>query len=752
MKIIITLFLLIFAYLPLVSGTWQSIKNPSFCKFNLIDNSDSLLVLVRNNKIYTSSDKAKTWKELILNELNNSYIYNLTVNKDNSILVSLYYAKTKQHLNLIIKKDSIVTRKDQYIYPIVKSSLGKFFNKNGIIYNSILDSIDLCNPFDQLIDNGKDILLVKKENSFYSNDSGNTWNYIDLELFNNNVKIDKKFNIYSLGFNNHGIYLSNDTGANWMQIFDNVVVNHFFYLPENTLIAVTNSSVQISNSQSEGWFNSGLKDFSISHAFKNGNSIILYTPARQGFYISDDNGKTWSFESGNFDLSSINQICQYKDRIYVQNNNFILKYNEKSEKLETIYCDDSKDYIHDKKFVILRDTILQFYNSKVYLSSLDSISFTEFKPSVDFSSIVLFKDSVYFFYKNCLNKLDLNGNVQLVFKDEFLDSSPIKKVFNDKLYFGGDFIYEYQQNQRPKKLDWDWNLEKTKIVDFVLNQANHIFAKTSNNSLYKSLDYGKTWVNIDEGIPTNKYFNLLIDHNDILYIHSKDGFLKMDTKEEKINLSEFIVPFNPQDDFGDLMTINNTLFNIHSEGIFKYKYSENEIIELESPSNLSVLKNKSINLKWRNNPEAIKYYIQLSNSPVFFNENLLVNDSISNITNYAINKIVNDGSFYWRVRAKYADNSFSEWSDRWKFSINTSSNIITENNNDMFYPNPLNDQLYINSDEQIEFIEIYNIRAEQIMKIENPESIINLSSLNTGIYLLKARIGIKNIYHLINKY
>lgn len=130
----------------------------------------------------------------------------------------------------------------------------------------------------------------------------------------------------------------------------------------------------------------------------------------------------------------------------------------------------------------------------------------------------------------------------------------------------------------------------------------------------------------------------------------------------------------------------------------------------------------------------------------------MVNDSISNITNYAINKIDNDGSFYWRVRAKYADNSFSEWSDRWKFSKNTSSNIITKNNNDMFYPNPLNDHLYINSDEQIEYIEIYNIRAEQIMKIEKPESIINLSSLNTGIYLLKARIGSKIIYQMINKY
>lgn len=751
MKNIITLFILLFSYLPLVSGNWHPISKPSFLKYDLIDYSDNFIAIAKNNSIYTSADNAKTWKKLMLNELNDSYIYNLIVNKDNSILVSLHYSNSKQHLNLIIKNDSIITRNDQYIYPIVKSSLGKYFNKNGIIYNSNLDSIDLCNPFDQLIDNGKDILLVKKENSFFSNDSGITWNYIDLEIFNNYVQIDNDFNIYSLGLNNRGIYLSQDSGITWKQIFDNIVINKLFYLPDSIFIAVTNSYVIISNTKAEKWFISDINDISINQAFKNGNKILLYSDARKGFYVSDDNGKTWSFESGNLDFHNITQAYSYKTDIYVQDDNYIFKYNDESEKLETIFYDVSQDYFYYKQFVIVRDTILQSYNLKVYLSSLDSISFTEFKPSVDFSSIVVFNDSVYFFSKNCLNKLDLNGNIQIVFKDEFLNSSPIMKVFNDKLYFGGDFIYEYQPNQKPKKHDWDWNLEKSKIVDFVVNQANHVYAKTSHNSLYKSVDYGKTWDYISEEIPKDNYIKLFIDHNDIIYAYNGEECFKMDTKEEKITWSKFIVPFKPKYVKSELFTINNFLFYINSDSMYKYKYAENEIIKLESPVNMSQLTSKSINLKWLNNPEAVSYHIQLSNSPVFFANNLLINDSISNSINYTFNKFDNDGNYYWRVRAKYSDNTYSVWSDRWKFKINTSGNIISEVNRELFYPNPVQDYLFINNIENINNIELYDIRAEKIMNIDNPENFIDLSSLSTGIYLLKARFGEKHIYHLINK-
>lgn len=68
------------------------------------------------------------------------------------------------------------------------------------------------------------------------------------------------------------------------------------------------------------------------------------------------------------------------------------------------------------------------------------------------------------------------------------------------------------------------------------------------------------------------------------------------------------------------------------------------------------------------------------------------------------------------------------------------SNIF---NNTNFYPNPVNEEIYINTDKTIENIQIINLMGQIIIEqnsIENAH-VINLKSLNSGLYIIKYSDG-----------
>lgn len=68
------------------------------------------------------------------------------------------------------------------------------------------------------------------------------------------------------------------------------------------------------------------------------------------------------------------------------------------------------------------------------------------------------------------------------------------------------------------------------------------------------------------------------------------------------------------------------------------------------------------------------------------------------------------------------------------------------------YPNPVDEQLFISSkEEEITRASIYNLNGSLLMQIDSPNANINLSSLNSGMYLLQLQTQDKSATSLIVK-
>jgi hypothetical protein len=63
--------------------------------------------------------------------------------------------------------------------------------------------------------------------------------------------------------------------------------------------------------------------------------------------------------------------------------------------------------------------------------------------------------------------------------------------------------------------------------------------------------------------------------------------------------------------------------------------------------------------------------------------------------------------------------------------------IDTENTNSfILYPNPANNFFYINTNQPIKSVEIFNIEGKQVLQSNNKTNFINISDLNPGLYIV----------------
>ena len=90
---------------------------------------------------------------------------------------------------------------------------------------------------------------------------------------------------------------------------------------------------------------------------------------------------------------------------------------------------------------------------------------------------------------------------------------------------------------------------------------------------------------------------------------------------------------------------------------------------LISPANKATISNSIPNFDWSDVEAAISYEIQVDNSSNFISPELQ-QDTLTN-SDYSATHPLMDGQYYWRVRAKDADDIESEWSVTYSFTIDT---------------------------------------------------------------------------------
>jgi hypothetical protein len=72
-------------------------------------------------------------------------------------------------------------------------------------------------------------------------------------------------------------------------------------------------------------------------------------------------------------------------------------------------------------------------------------------------------------------------------------------------------------------------------------------------------------------------------------------------------------------------------------------------------------------LSWQNNGAA-NYYVQVSRSPYFSPDSILVDRPQLNATEFRIGGL-SPGTYYWRVRSTAKSGQTTEWNEPWKFQV-----------------------------------------------------------------------------------
>ena len=106
------------------------------------------------------------------------------------------------------------------------------------------------------------------------------------------------------------------------------------------------------------------------------------------------------------------------------------------------------------------------------------------------------------------------------------------------------------------------------------------------------------------------------------------------------------------------------------------------------------------------------------------------------------------------VRSICNDNQMSDWTGPISFSIENLAVADHEFNDFIFFPNPMDDELYLKANKPMEQIQIFNLLGQEviILKTNATENILDVRSIQSGSYLMKVTMnGISKTYRIIKK-
>jgi hypothetical protein len=160
---------------------------------------------------------------------------------------------------------------------------------------------------------------------------------------------------------------------------------------------------------------------------------------------------------------------------------------------------------------------------------------------------------------------------------------------------------------------------------------------------------------------------------------------------------------------------------------------------LLSPSNNSVnVVFENLQLVCNNVENATDYQFVYSTD-----ENLLTNVVTFNTVNpqIIISQLQDFTQYFWKVRAFYDDNE-SNWSDVWNFQTKAILDIpYGENTDFLIYPNPCSEYIFINTNTNIDLIEIFDISGKMVLYSNSVNNkILDVKNFISGIYFVR-------IYH-----
>ncbi len=164
---------------------------------------------------------------------------------------------------------------------------------------------------------------------------------------------------------------------------------------------------------------------------------------------------------------------------------------------------------------------------------------------------------------------------------------------------------------------------------------------------------------------------------------------------------------------------------------------------LVSPSNGDTLTDNTPTFDWNNVSDAVEYQIQVDNNSDFSSP---VIDTCLTASTYTPSGSLEDGVYYWRVRARNSVGFWGKWSGAWNFTIITQGppppSLVSPSNGDTLTDNtPSFDWTDVSGAVEYE-IQVDNnsdFSSPEIDEIVSTSGYVSSISLSDGVYYWKVR-------------
>jgi photosystem II stability/assembly factor-like uncharacterized protein len=629
---------------------------------------------------------------------------------------------------------------------------------------------------------------------YTTTNNGLTWNHrcAGLGDCKEVQDIDMVGSILIAGTLDSGIYISNDSGNNWIQSNSGLSNNPFLdlhiydiFVNGTDILIGTANGVFKSTNQGNTWFPSNIgitspTNINANRIAKNGSTLILST--LNGIYKSIDNGFTWINLNVSFSYYSPS-LVSISGSIYILGSQGIYKSNDNgtSWTLLTTNLSSIPSMLFESGGKLYCSSNIGSYVSTNGGSVWSFISSKAFSTVVENNNVV--------FGGNLDGVLSWNVGSNTV-KNSGLGSSSIT---ND-IYRDGNIIYVASDNGLYSTSDdgntWLYlssNLPLNSIVTCINKSGNNLIIGTKGNGVFISSNQGNTWISSNLGLTISG-----TNYSEITSIFTHNGRVFLGAKENMLFYNYASLFISDNDGQSWTQSSNGLSQNAFIRSICKY----NQYILLGTNSGVYLSPDNGINWffdglsdpimeissnsygYFASNSDIIHYTSDLGNTWTSYDfdsgSNFSLIRSISNIND--VMYVVRDISVHSLVNGNWTlmpsgclsggkhkglianssgtlflgSNSIYEYGNYY-YSVNNGvskftgqTNSINEVHNEKpitIKPNPVQDELCITSKKLYEnsFYSIFNILGDVVMtgELTANEEYINCKELQTGIYFLQ---------------
>lgn len=489
-KIYFFLFLLITTG---INAQWKYCSLPEGGMINdIIHTGTTLIAGSAYNGIYISTDNGIHWEQAKTSVKKAINVYKFTTQGStifaagNGIFKSIDDGKNWTYLSdqmippyfrsLLVLGDTLYASTHQAIH--------RSFDM-GVTWKNI-PVINTAKPitFFSILSLGNTLLAATGNGLYESTDKGESWKATNSDFPPQHTISLARIGNTLFAMSTTNLYSSTDNGKSWNESRDGLPTPHTYLrsmsINNNSIYVTCSDGLYLSSDLGLHWSKTGKTPpiKSISASASHAGKLFIGTP--NGVFSSDDNGSTWKSINKNIQAMEVFGLAQNATTIFAASIRGVFASDDEGSSWKPVYDND-----HDSTYAGDACMAIVTNGNTIYAGKLNGVI-----VSTDNGSSWKHLDASPYW----VNDLALSGSTIFAATDEGLFRSENEVTWTSVAPFVFANVYVY----------------------WVSVKGNIIYVGTSDG-MYRSMDTGLSWTEINNGIPDNSYIGFIVNNNNEVF-------------------------------------------------------------------------------------------------------------------------------------------------------------------------------------------------------------------------------------------